>query len=187
MAGVGEFGLDVRAERDDISIGDGAAEAVHRVQGVVESVERRLGRRRRFPAGGLAQVAPRVFLLQPRGVEQHQPREVARGIGGDDLAAKPALDEQRNPAAMVEMRMGQHQHVDRPRVEGERLGVGRALLAPALKHAAIDENSSARRLDQVARSRHAAVRAVEGEFHKGFPATLRLKAERIQPISRRTV
>jgi hypothetical protein len=87
-------------------------------------------------------VAPlRLLLVQMRRVEQHQPRKVARGRGADDLTAKPALHQERNASAMVEMGMGQQQHVDIGGVEAEIVGVLLVQLPPALEHAAIHEDA----------------------------------------------
>ena len=100
-----------------------------------------------------APVALGVFLLQPGRIEHHQPRQLAGGAGGDDLAAEAALGEQRQPAAMVEMGVGEQHHVDRLRIEAEGLGVVLGELAAALEQAAIDQDALARRIRSGGRSR----------------------------------
>ena len=85
-----------------------------------------------------------------RGVEHHQPRQFAGCGGGDDLAAEAAFVEQRHTTAMIEMGVSQHQDVDRPRVESERLGVLVVEVAAALEEAAIDQDAFAGGLNQMA-------------------------------------
>ena len=99
------------------------------------------------------------------GVEHHQPRQLARRAGGDDLAAEAALVKQRDAPAMVEMGVGQQQRVDRRRVEAERRRVFVVEVAAALEEAAVDENALAAGLDEMARAGDVAIGAVEGDLH----------------------
>jgi len=63
-------------------------EAVERVRNVVER-SRRLAILRAEPITRAH--CPGFLLLEMRGVEHHQPRELARGAGGNDLSTKAAL------------------------------------------------------------------------------------------------
>jgi len=54
---------------------------------------------------------------------------------------KPLFYEQRYPAAVIDMRVGQYQKVDSSRVKRERLMVLSVLLRGALKLAAIQKKS----------------------------------------------
>jgi hypothetical protein len=72
-----------------------------------------------------------------RRIEQDNPGQIAGSGGRDDLAAKPAFHQQRQPSAMVEMGVGQHHDIDRARVEAE---IGRVLvfeIAAALDQPAV--------------------------------------------------
>ncbi len=73
-----------------------------------------------------------------------------REAGAGELAAEAALHEQRRPAAVVEVRVGEQHEVDRRRIEAERLCVLLLDLAPALVQAAIDEHAAIRALEEVA-------------------------------------
>ncbi len=139
-----------------------AAEELQHVHGVEHGVERlAVAVAAAPPARAAALLAPGVLLLQTGRIEHHQPRQLARGAGGDDLAAEAALGEQRQPPAMVEVGMGQEHEVDRRRLEAEGLGIVLGKLAAALEHAAIDEDALAGALDQMARAGDRAVGAVE--------------------------
>ena len=53
---------------------------------------------------------------------------------------------------MVEVGVGEQQHVDAGRIEAERLGVGALDLLAALEHAAVDQHAAIVAGDQVART-----------------------------------
>jgi len=161
VAGIEEGCLQPRREFDRLSVAGLTAEAVEDAQRVDQRVKRL------DPVGGQTaplgdpQVATVLLFLEMRGVEQHDPRQIARRRCGDDLATKAALHQHRDPAAMVEMGVGQQQNVDRGGVEAEILGVGRLQPAAALVEAAIDENPFACGFEQMAGAGDGAVGAVE--------------------------
>ena len=138
-----------------------AAEEFQHVHRIEDRIER--------PAIAIAALAPRtptlfsrcVFLLQPGRIEHHHARQFARRRGGDDLAAKATLGEQRQAPAMIEMGVGEQDEVDRRRLEAEGVGVVLGEFAAALEHAAIDEDALSRAFDQVTGTGDRAVGAME--------------------------
>jgi hypothetical protein len=105
------------------------------------------------------------FFLQVGGVQQHQPTQLAGGGGCDDFAAKSSLDQQRQAAAMVEMRVRQEHIVDGARIKAKGFGVLLVELAAPLMHATVDQNPQTSALDQVTRAGDAAIGAMERQFH----------------------
>src|SRR6516162_4124098 len=99
-----------------------------------------------------------------RGVEHHQPRELAGRAGGDDLSTKAALAQERKPAAMVQMSVRQQDIVDRRGIEPKAVSVLLRELTAALKQPAIDKDSLACAFHQMARSSHVAIRTVKFQF-----------------------
>jgi len=110
---------------------------------------------------GVARGAPCFLFLQVAGIEQHQPRQVARRGTGDDLAPETVVHEKGQAAAVVEVRMGEEQEIDACRIESERLSVLFVKLAASLEHPAVDQNPPACALDQVAGACDALVSAVK--------------------------
>ena len=103
----------------------------------------------------------RVLLLQMRAIEHHETAELAGGGGRNDLATKPALLQQRYAPAMIEMGMGEQQHVDRGGVEAEGAGVFLVEFATALIEAAIDQDALPARFQQMTGTCDAQVGSVE--------------------------
>ena len=124
MAGVEESGAQAGREVDGAAIVGDAAETVEDVDRVEQRIERRAAPSPARPGARRAKRPAMLFLLQMGGVEQHQPRQFAGRGGGDDLALKAALDEQRQAPAMVEMGVGQQdENVDGRGIEAEVVGV----------------------------------------------------------------
>jgi len=67
--------------------------------------------------------------LKPRLVSQRS-GHAPPGAGGDDLALEARPDQQRDPATVVEVGVGQEQEVDLRRVEAEGSGILLGDLAP---------------------------------------------------------
>ena len=102
---------------------------------------------------------------------------------GDDSAAEPLLDEQRDHAAMVEVGVGQQKDVDARRVEGEAVAVMVALGGTALEHAAVHEHPRPIGRQEVLRPRHGPGGAEELDLHarplvQGFPGSHRSERSR---------
>jgi len=117
-------------------------------------------------AGALAFAQPPfvVFLLQLGAVEEDELRQVAGGVGGEDLAAKAIGMQHWQPPAMVEVGVGEEGSVHVARGEGE-LFVARFQRPPALEHAAIHQKGARARLQQETGAGHLAGRADRRDFH----------------------
>ena len=98
---------------------------IHRVLGGIERLNIIAPR-----ALTLAVAVLGVALLNMSGVEQHDAHEVGGHTGGQDASGKAALDQQRDAARVVDVRVGDEQDVDVAGVEGEH-GVVQ-LVAPLL-------------------------------------------------------
>ena len=164
MPGVEKGDHDARRERDRLTVGGDAAKAVAGVECVERSIERR-GARRIARARFASHIPARVLFLQMGGVEHHQSRQLTRRASGDDFAAETALVKQRYAPAMVEMGVGQQQHIDRRGVEPERRPVFVVEFTAALEEAAVDKQALAAGLDEMARAGDVAVGAVKGDLH----------------------
>ena len=124
-------------------------------------------------------LVPRVLLLNPPRVRHHNPGQFRAGLGGDDPPLEPLVHQLRDPPAVVQVGVGQQQHVD-------RLGRHRAVFPVAaqelafLKHAVVDHDAKhpppvfqAGDFEQVAGSGDLAVGAEEGEFHRDLQWVIR--------------
>ena len=67
---------------------------------------------------------------------------------------------------MIDVRVRQHDRVDRRRVDRKRAPVALAQLLGALKQATVDEHAGAPMLDQVTRASHGVGGAEEGQLHE---------------------
>jgi hypothetical protein len=94
----------------------------------------------RHPCGSLAPVL-RLLLLDLAAVQQHQSRQLHGRARGVDRAAEATLDEQRDEARVVEMRVSEQQDVDRPRVDREAHPVPCGVARRTLEHAAVDHHA----------------------------------------------
>ena len=70
------------------------------------------------PPGPLLVHIDGIVLLDVARIAQHGRAQVATGRGGEDIAAKPILDQRRNVARMVDVGVGKHEGVDGTRFEG---------------------------------------------------------------------
>ena len=163
MAGIIEGGPHPRANLYLLLIGCGAAEPANAVHRVNHAIERR--RRRGLARAAMRTPRPCRFFLQVGGVQHHQPRQFGRRLGGDDLAAKTPLHQERQPPAMIEMGMGQEHKIDRARVKSERDGILLLKLTTALEQAAIDQDAPPRHFQEMTGAGDVLCRAVKGKFH----------------------
>ena len=111
----------------------------------------------------------RLFVLQVAGIGQQQPAQLDARRRGEHLAAKAELDQARNEAAVVDVRMRQQHRVDRGRRHRQRRPVAQAQLLQALEQPAIDEQAPAVVFDEVLRSRHGAGGTEELQSHQSLP------------------
>ncbi len=79
------------------------------------------------------------------------------GCGRDDFPAKPALGQQRQAPAMIEVGMCEQHKIDVGRIEAEVAGIFLGDLAAALVEPTVDQYTPASAFDEVARTRHVAV------------------------------
>src|SRR5439155_14939397 len=83
------------------------------------------------------------------GDEASQPDRRHRRV---DRPLVAELDEQRQGPAVIEVRVGQHDGIERRRVMRGRYAVPNGLVGQALEEAAIDEDLGPARLEQVLRA-----------------------------------
>ena len=89
----------------------------------------------------------------------------ARRGGAPDRAPEPLVDQQRQQAAVVEVRVGEHHGIERRRVHAQRHPVAHRLVRPALEHAAVHEHPGPSRVHEMAGAGHGPGAAEEGELH----------------------
>ena len=182
---------DERHERRDLDLAveRHAFDHVHRVAhlGVVEEAVRR--RELRRPAGLLARhqracprrasVGPLVEArpLEPRARAQHASEEFVRCGRREDLSLEAEVGKHPEPAAVVDVRVRKHHHVDLRRIEGKIMVAFQRFLSPPLIQAAVQQDTLAVDLDQMFRARGGARGAAEGKFHGGLG-----KAEVVHPL-----
>jgi hypothetical protein len=82
-------------------------------------------------------------------VEHDQPGKFVSGRGGDDFAPKPALGQQRQPPAMIEMGVRQQHKIDAGGVETKAAGIFLVKFPAALIESAIDQKSPAGAFDEM--------------------------------------
>jgi hypothetical protein len=112
-------------------------------------------------------VAPFGFLLlQVRGIGQHHFAQIHGRPVGVDRPAVAALDQQRQPAGMIDVGMGDDHRIERLRVEAELVMVVPLMLAAALDQAAFDQYSGIAGCKQERRAGDLAGRPEELQFHE---------------------
>ena len=95
-----------------------------------------------------------VFLLNPAGVGKHQLAQVRRAGGADHAAAKTLCHESRQIADVIEVRMGEHDGINRGRRDRKLLPVSKTQLFQALKEPTIEEYAAPVVLEEVLGPRH---------------------------------
>ena len=100
-----------------------------------------------------------------RGIHEHDAAKVARGEGAMDVAGVALLDEVRQVARMVHVRVAQDDGVNLLRVERKAAVALDGFLAMALKEAAFEQQAFAVDLEQIHRAGGGARRAEEMDFH----------------------
>ena len=127
----------------------------HRVQ--------RLGRR---VLGVAVAVGERgLLLLQVGAVAQHHLGQPAGARRGPHRPAVAGPHQRRQPAAVVEVGVGEDHRVELARRDARGRAVAQPQRLVALEHAAVDQQPCPRVVEQVARSGDGVGRACEGEFH----------------------
>ncbi len=100
-----------------------------------------------------------VFFLQVSGIGEQNAAEVDGRGGGIDRTVKALLDQARNPAGVIEMRVGENHRIDRTCRHRQILPVALPPFFLSLEEAAIDEHLQATcavviHMDQMLRSGH---------------------------------
>ena len=157
------------AEVDPALVGMGAQQ-LEDPQGVVRGVERfGLG-----VAGVPLLLRPgRVFLLQVRGVQEDQLGEFRRRLRAVDRRLQAVAHQAREPAAVVEVGVGQQDGVEGRHVEGRPRPVALTQFLESLEHTAVDEQLLAAGVEEVLGPRDAARGAVERQVHVRYSRGLK--------------
>src|ERR1051326_1791861 len=174
MAGVDKSRADAFAEIDRVAI---AGAALEQVQALLR-IGLRIQWLRRFGLRGLVvravlrpmRVWTRFLLLQVSGIQHDQLGEDVGGHRRDDLDAKGALGQERQPPAMIEVGVRQQHKIEALGIESEVAGVFVGELAAALVEPAIDQDAPAGAFDEVARPGDVAIGAVKRQFQTVSPA-----------------
>ena len=104
----------------------------------------------------LARRVLRLFLQQVPTVREQQSAQGGTAFGAVNLTAESLLDQYRQIARMIEVRMGKHDRVDGGRLDRERRPVAFAQLLVALEQPAVDEHAVPAGFDQVTGAGHGA-------------------------------
>ena len=107
----------------------------------------------------------RVPFLQARRVLPEHVAQVAGGVLGVNGAAEALLDQERQAARVVQVRVAQDHGVDPRGIEWEWLAVALLLLAATLDQAAVEQDPMGPDLQHVAGTGDATRGAVEFDLH----------------------
>lgn len=109
---------------------------------------------------------PLAFLfLDVRAVEKQHAHEIDGRRRGVDRPAITEHREARQQAGVIDVGMRQQHEVQRAHIEGKGTLVLLIGIATALEHAAVNQETGGRALDQEARAGHFAGRAEKCDFH----------------------
>jgi hypothetical protein len=127
----------------------------------------------------LAVQVPGVLLLEVRGVEEEDLREVPGGRRAEDGPPEPLPHEARETADVVEVGVGEDDRIDLRRIEVGLRPVPQAQLLLALEHPGVDEEPPVPRLQEVLGPGDRPRRPEEDESHASI---LRSTACRMPPF-----
>ena len=105
------------------------------------------------------------FLLQVAAVRQQDAAQVMRGGRAVHLAPEALTRQQRQVAAVVNVRVGEDHGVDLSRIDRQRRPVAQAQLLVALEQPAVDQYPRCALLNQVFRAGDGVGSAQKLEFH----------------------
>ncbi|KGW25396.1 hypothetical protein Y047_2766 [Burkholderia pseudomallei MSHR3016] len=106
------------------------------------------------------------FLEEPRAVDQHDLAERRGAVRAIDRPAEALAHEHGQIAAVIEMRMREHDGVDRIGGHGQRAPVAQPQLLRALEQPAVDQDACPGVLEQILRAGDGFRRAEERQFHE---------------------
>ena len=152
MAGVDELDVDARRHRHRAVVA-ARLQLRQRARGVDLRVQRqrRLVLREVVPVGELG-----VLFLQASGVGQDDAAEILGALRAEHAAAEALRDEARQIAAVIEVRVRQHDRLDARRRHRQVLPVALAQLLQALEQPRVDHDARAVGVDEVLRARDGA-------------------------------
>ena len=104
-------------------------------------------------------------LLHFSGVVQDEARQITRGVRGVDRPRETALEQQRQPANVVEVRVREQHRVEPLGVQSLGHAVFYLRVSAALKHAKVEQEPGAVGFDQVSQPGYLAGSAVESDLH----------------------
>src|SRR5262245_50034430 len=90
-----------------------------------------------------------ILLLQMRRVGQHESRELRRRGSTEDAPPEALVHQPRKKPAVIEMRVCQHDGVNRVCADRERLPIPFAKVLESLEQTGVDEHTLAARFNQV--------------------------------------
>ena len=133
----------------------------------IQRIVRRVQRLDQFVSGTLrlAVLPLRFLLVDVGGVLQHDVQQFRRGVRAVDLALKALLDQQRQPAAVVDVGMGKDHAFDLGGIERERLPVSGFFRRPALELSAVEQDLMLVRADHMAAAGDPGGCAAKLDFH----------------------
>jgi hypothetical protein len=121
---------------------------------------------RLFARGAPAAIQIRgVLLLDLRRVHQHDARDLGGGRRDEDRAVEPVADEDRQPAAVIEVAVREDDGVDRAKIVRQVLVDPPGLLARSLVQAEVEQNAEAVHFQEVTRPGDGAIGAAELDAH----------------------
>ena len=119
----------------------------------------------------LAIGALRIAHRKVRRIAQQDGHQVRAGLVGVDRPAKAALHQQRQAAAMIDVRVAQDHGVDGRRHRTETAGDCAPARLAALDHAAVQQQLAARHPQDVAGTRHFSRGSEKLQLHAGHTLT----------------
>ena len=146
--------IEAGLERHDAELPDRAFGVVHRVE--------RFGRR--VLGQAMAIGVPGLVLLQVRAVAQQDLAQLRGGLGGVNRSAKSVANQRRQVAAVIEVRVAEHDRMHACRGNRELRAVAQSQLLVALEQAAVEKHPPLAGIEQVARTGDGAGGPGEGEF-----------------------
>ena len=152
MPRVVKYNFHIVIQRDELIVEDRLNKAQRRFR-VADRVKRFY---RRLPGSGISSGLPlRVLFVNIRAVLEHDVQKIRRRISAVNRAFKTALHQQRQPAAVVDMRVTEYHAFNLSRVKRERFLIHFFGFPAALKLSAVKQDLMLVRRNQVAGSRYA--------------------------------
>jgi hypothetical protein len=121
---------------------------------------------RRMPGFQFPSQIRGIFLLDLRGIEQHDFRDIGRGVRGEDRTAKSFPEESREISTMVEMGMRENDGIELFRTAAKLFILSPRLSAGALKEPAIQQNSPMLRFEEMLAAGDFSRGAQKRDFHE---------------------